>query len=232
MTSLGRDSLPRIEVSREVPRRGAPISRRWAMKRALLMVAALLLLPASAALADESGFRYFGSAGKSSDPQNPANDVVRIQTSASPPVAGGVSRRLGDKVPDLDNQLSVKYFMQAGTCQLGSPRYQLAIDTDGDGNSNGNAFGYLGLTPSFICPTATNNWEYEDLTDADLEWDITQFGGPFYNTWDQVEAFFVAFPNHKVLRGALVQDPYDMTAFYDNITIGNGTLSDPKHGPS
>ncbi|MGH3118109.1 MAG: hypothetical protein ACRDQ2_13550, partial [Gaiellales bacterium] len=76
----------------------------------------------------------------------------------------------------------------------------LAIDRDGDGDSDGAAFGYVGTFPNFdTCPQET--WIYEDFTGGDTitgpgpfpspprttpneekEWDLTQFGGPFYNT--------------------------------------------------
>ena len=45
----------------------------------------------------------------------------------------------GVKISTLTNQLQLKYFFPARTCAGGSPRFQLAIDTDGDGVSNGNA---------------------------------------------------------------------------------------------
>lgn len=139
------------------------------------------------------------------------------------------------KVWDLDNQLSVRHRFQAPhSCGVGSPRMALAIDRDGDGDSDGNAFGYFGLSPNFLaCPPET--WWSEDFTGAgdplisatalfpsanppgvpgapgpepneELEWDLTQFGGSFYNTWSQVEAFFAAHPNHRVCAARYVED--------------------------
>jgi hypothetical protein len=151
---------------------------------------------------DDGEFRLGGTAQHARDPENQANEVIRIRTDQAPEF-GTVSRKLGVRVPQLDNLLSVKaWFESPKTCIGGSPRFQLAIDTDGNGQSNGNAFGYFGTSPNFAaCPM--NTWLYEDLTgggdsitglgptpstgfatpNEELEWDLTQFGGAFYNTW-------------------------------------------------
>lgn len=71
------------------------------------------------------------------------------------------------------------------TCGLGSPRVSLAIDRDGDGDSDGNAFGYLGTSPAFAaCPQRT--WLFEDFTGGDS---ITGPGpSPSINTIGGAEA--------------------------------------------
>ena len=104
------------------------------------------------------------------------------------------------KIDYLSDQIQIKYYFVAPhTCGVGTPRIFLTIDTDGDGKSNGNAFGYIGAPPEFG-PCATNTWRFEDLTDMETRWDLTQFGGAFYNTWQEVVAFFdTLYPNHTVL---------------------------------
>lgn len=71
-------------------------------------------------------------------------------------------------------------------------------------------------------------WRVNDMTDSVQRWDITQFGGPFYNTFADIVAFFAAFPNHKVVSGSLVQDAFTSVmqglAYYDDIQIGRRTL--------
>lgn len=197
----------------------------------ILAVALLLLAFAPPAPAGH-GQKYtlFGTAQDAQDPQNTANDVLLINTTGS--AFGGAVRGLNVPVSVLRNQLQFKAFFTSGrSCGGGSPRIQLAIDTDGNGVSNGNAFGYFGPSPNFT-GCATNMWQYEDFTDGELEWDLTQFGGPFYNSWSDVEAFFAAFPNHMVLRGSLVDDTFVGSpagagvAYYDLVTIGNRTLED------
>jgi hypothetical protein len=159
------------------------------------------------------------------------------------------------KVWDLDNQLEVRHrFRAPHSCGVGSPRMALAIDRDGDGDSDGNAFGYFGASPAFAgCPPET--WWHEDFTGAgdplitgvplfpsvnpigvpgdpgpvpneELEWDITQFGGPFYNTWSMVEAFFALQPNHRVCAARYVDDfgAPPGTGHADLIVMGDAVL--------
>jgi hypothetical protein len=148
------------------------------------------------------GFLLGGTAQLDEDPENPANDVIRIRTNM-PPFFGTVSRTVNVKIDKLDNMLEFKAWFYVGvaepvgkSCVGGAPRLQLAIDLNGDGSSDGNAFGYFGPSPSFtLCPQ--NTWLYEDLTGGDgitglgpipstgfmtpneeTEWDLTQFFCP------------------------------------------------------
>lgn len=173
------------------------------------------------------GLLPFGNAQAAMDPLDPTNHVWLINTLPDESF-GGLSTNLNVKIDDLDDKLSLEFFLLGMECVGGSPRIQLRVDTDGDGNSNGNAFGYLGATNNafeYICPQ--ESWTFEDLTDSNLHWDLTQFGGGFTNSWDDTETFFnTNFPSHKVLRGTLVADefgpPPNMQgfSFYDDITIG------------
>jgi hypothetical protein len=146
---------------------------------------------------DQSGFFLGGTAQIAEDPENPANDVIRIDTGAAP-FFGTVSRRVSAKIHQLDNMLSFKaWFQGTKTCIGGAPRLQLAIDLNGDGEPEGNAHGYFGPSPSFAgCPP--NTWLFEDLTgggdtvtglgplpstgqatpNEEAEWDLTQFVCP------------------------------------------------------
>lgn len=200
------------------------------------------------------GWLLGGTAQLATDPENQQNDVIRIRTDVAP-FFGTVSRRVDVKVDKLDNMLEFKSWFDMAlpgkSCIGGAPRFQLAIDTNGDGVPNGNAFGYFGASPNFTgCPQET--WLYEDLTGAgdffitggvlapstgrtfpneELEWDLTQFGGAFYNTWSQVETFFAARPLHLVCSVALVDDTFGApmmsgTAYYDLISGGRSTWVD------
>jgi hypothetical protein len=228
------------------------------------LIVALLGLPT--ARADDNGkgkhndrvFFLSGTAQHDRDPENPKNQVIRLTSvfdPANPSRAqyGAIARvfKSDVKVWDLDNQLEAKaWFREPHTCGVGSPRMALAIDRDGDGRSDGNAFGYLGTSPSFTaCPQRT--WIYEDFTGGDtitgpgltpslntlggaqpggppneeLEWDLTQFGGSFYNTWSQVETFFAVHPKHRVCAARYVEDfgAPPGTSYADIITMGNAT---------
>src|SRR5678815_4989787 len=102
------------------------------------------------------------------DPQNLTNDVISVLTTQAYPAGIGVALRNtppGFKIAALTNQLQLKYYFPTRSCGGGSPRIQIAIDTDGDGISNGNAFGYVGHT-GFGGGCVTGAWDFVDMTDA------------------------------------------------------------------
>jgi hypothetical protein len=166
------------------------------------------------------------------DPQNLTNDVISVLTTTAYPAGIGVAFRNtppGFKIAALTNQLQLKYFFPARSCGGGSPRIQIAIDTDGNGSSNGNAFGYVGHT-GFGGGCLTNVWDFVDMTDnVPARWDLTQFGLGYHN-WPTAVAAINTFPNHKVLSGSLVDDSCSFSmpscgqAYYDLFTFENRTL--------
>jgi hypothetical protein len=205
--------------------------KRFVMISALTLAIAIpQLVGVTAAVATEpsssGGWLLAGTAVLATDPENSANDVVKIQTNApSGPFFGQVSRTVNVKINKLDNMLEFKArFTAPKSCAGGSPRIQLAIDTDGNGVSNGNAFGAFGAATGFNnCLPGT--WLYEDLTGGDtiggvlpstgqttpneaFEWNLSpEFGVLLPLTWSQVEAFFNDnHPNHKVCTVALIDD--------------------------
>jgi hypothetical protein len=218
------------------------------MRRLALLIAVLLVGAPTAAIAngDENGnggFLLGGTAQHAQDPENPANDVIRVSTLTSP-FFGTVSRTLNVKIMALDNQVEWKsYFVAPKTCVGGSPRMQLAIDLNGDGTSDGNAFGNFGPGP-FGTGCVSNIWDYQDLTDLAPRWDVTQLTGlgeiptplpgnvnPFLVPWDLLETLVSAFPNHLVCTGQLTDDTFGIPgmsgiAYYDLISIGNETWND------
>jgi hypothetical protein len=105
---------------------------------------------------DGQKFKLFGAAQDDIDPDNPDNEVISTNITLPTPFFGGVFRDLppGTKIEMLDNQLEAKYrFSMGRSCGGGSPRIQLAIDLNGDGTSDGNAFGYFAV-PSLRLPDA------------------------------------------------------------------------------
>jgi hypothetical protein len=217
------------------------------MKRLALLIAVFLVGAPTAAIAngddDDDGFLLGGTAQHAQDPENPANDVIRISTVA-PGSFGTVSRKLNVKIMALDNQVEWKsYFVAPKTCVGGSPRMQLAIDLNGDGTSDGNAHGNFGPLP-FGAGCVPNVWTYQDLTDAAPRWDVTQLTGPgeiptplpgnvnpFLVPWDLLETLVSAFPRHLVCTGQLTDDTFGIPgmsgfAYYDLISIGNETWND------
>jgi hypothetical protein len=205
------------------------------MRKYLSTVAALTALLIVAlngfSLAEEGGtqgakFRLFGGAEDSVDPENPTNDVVRVNNTGTP---ANILRDLhkGTRAEDIDNQVQLKYFFEPGkTCTLGTPRVDLAIDEDGDGDFDGNAFGYLGDKP-FGGGCLSGQWVFEDMTNNQAKWDLSQVGGAMTNTYDQMEAFLAAtHPNYQILYGSVTEDPYPTppaagVTYYDGVVIGN-----------
>jgi hypothetical protein len=169
------------------------------------------------------------------DPQNLTNDVISVLTTTSFPAGIGVAFRNtppGFKIAALDHQINVKYYFPnpPRTCAGGSPRVQVRIDRDGDGISDGNAFGYVGHAP-FGTGCITGEWDIIDMTDNIGRWDLSQFGGGMTMTWDLAEAFITTtFPNHRVVSGSLVDDSCSFAptscgqAYYDLFTYENRTL--------
>jgi hypothetical protein len=252
----------------DATQRSRKTGRRLARGVVLLALAVLVAVPVAGADwwkdGDDRVFYLVGTARVDRDPENPENFVVRLRSAFDPadPAAAesGAIVRVFDRrveVWDLDNQLEAKaWFREPHSCGIGSPRMSLAIDRDGDGDSDGNAFGYVGTSPGFVaCPMRT--WLYEDFTGGDsitgagplpsanppgvpgepggppneeLEWDLTQFGGPFYNSWSQVEVFFAAQPEHRVCAARYVEDfgAPPGTSYADLVTMGNAVLEGPE----
>ncbi|MGH7477310.1 MAG: hypothetical protein ACRELD_13640 [Longimicrobiales bacterium] len=168
------------------------------------------------------------------DPQNPTNDVISVTTAAT--VIGVAVRNLppGIKITAFENQLNLKYFFPARSCAGGSPRIQIAIDRDGDGTFDGNAFGYVGHAP-FGTGCITAEWDIIDMTDQIGRWDLSQLEGGMTMTWDQAETFVTTtYPEHRVLSGSLVDDSCGFAAgscgeaYYDLVTVENRTLENDQ----
>jgi hypothetical protein len=117
-----------------------------------LVVAVVSVLAGSTATAmaagnapvHELGFSRFGDAKK-------VKDGVRLRSDATvAPGYGGVDFRLEDPVAFGGiTRLQAAFDPTDDACGAGSPRFQLNIDTDGDGNSDANVFVYAGTLPSF-----------------------------------------------------------------------------------
>jgi hypothetical protein len=175
------------------------------------------------------------------DPQNPANDVIAINTTGG--VIGAVVRNLppGTHITALDDRINLRYFfpeLQSSSgwprnCDGGAPRIQLAFDLDGDGDFDANARGYVGHA-QYGLGCVTGAWDFNDMTDGLARWDLWSLGGEEYQlstTWDEMEAFVATrYPNHRVLSGALVDDSGGYAwaavgqAYYDHFTMGDRTL--------
>ncbi len=201
------------------------------MKRLLLGLAlvGMVIFATSAFTVSANGdcnFTLFRDMQTDLDPENASNEVVSIDPETLGDF-GGIRKTLpaGTKAEDIDNQVNLKYYHVAPkTCTLGSPRIQLAIDSDSDGDFDYNAFGYVGNAP-FGAGCLSNVWDFNDMTDNVGRWDLSQGGGGQTLTWDAMELFLAATnPNYQILRGTLVEDGYLGKSYYDLITIGDCTF--------
>jgi len=118
--------------------------------------------------------------------------VLLVESDVSEAVPYGAieytPRRRGKNVLELDElkQLSVTYQIIAGGAGGGSPRFSIGLDTDGDGELNGNVFVYVGDPPNFTSGTTGLISSGNLLADGELRFDATQVGGTFYMSYDEV----------------------------------------------
>lgn len=206
------------------------------------LAAVLVLLGGSAALADHEGrgepgdegsvFELFGSAQDDVDPQNPANEVISIDTTGGK--IGGATRVVRAPIESLDDQVELKYLFVGRTCGGGSPRITLLVSTDGDDHdAEVIAHGHVGPFPVFTGCTP-GVWRYEDLTDDQPRWEVNPSsvlppGSSFVVPWSVLET---ALAGSEVIRGLIVDDSGGFfpaaagCGYYELVSIGAGTLSD------
>ena len=198
----------------------------------LLAVAGASPVAAQGDDADSCTFVLGGVARETQDPQNADNDVVSINTTGGAVGTASLDLDEGVQAEELDNRLSLNYLLIDRTCAGGSPRIQLAIDTDGDGDFDANAFGYLGSLP-FGGGCTTGAWTTQDMTDDVARWDLSQLGGGMTLTFDQMETFLAALPgDYQILSATLADDSASFApgaagqAYYDALRVGDCTLED------
>lgn len=189
-------------------------------------------------------FKLLGNATDTRDLENAFNEVISTnpqllplaqQTPDCAPFCstfGSAYKKFGDhvKIHMLTNMIGVKYFFPPSrTCSGGSPRVQLGMDRNGDGQFDGNAFGYVGHGP-FGAGCVSGTWDYVDLTDdVPFRWDLTQLGLGYHNWPTAVAAVNTTYPQHRVLHAVLVDDSGWAAggagcAYYDLFTAGMRTL--------
>lgn len=121
--------------------------------------------------------------------------------------------------------LSAVYSFPIGTYGGGSPRFEIPLDTSGDGISDGSIFAYFGTPPNFTdTPPAgffsTGNFILDLAT---THWDLTQFGGLFYGTYGEA---LTLLGLARVLDVELVVDGGwrgDQLMLVDSFTVNDDT---------
>ena len=135
----------------------------------------------------------------------------------------------GDMDFDDIAQLSADFNVTDTFCGGGSPRFQIAIDMNGDGEfkqpTDGNVFVYFGPFPNFTdCPL--NSWQSTGnlIGATDLRFDTSQVGGTFYDSYANA---LTLVGDKAVLGISLVVDSGWMgsqVVLVDNVAINNFQL--------
>lgn len=129
------------------------------------------------------------------------------------------------------NKLSFDAYYTAGSCGGGSPRVSLAIDTDGNGASNGNLNAYAGPHPTYTgCPNGV--WSHYDLLDGASRFEGQQLGIGWGITLQQAIAALP--PTARALSANFIWDSSWMFPEYsvsvDNLRVNGALLDEPGHG--
>jgi len=80
--------------------------------------------------------------------------------------------------------LSTDFRRWDGDCGGGSPRFELGLDTNGDGELDGQIYIYLGQLYDFT--RCSNEWENTGnliFVGGDYRWDLSRFNGLFYSSY-------------------------------------------------
>lgn len=186
----------------------------------------LLALFLVAGVAVAASYTLFGDAMIVS-PGNASPHAVQIRSDATPGY-GGIDFEVpaGTTFADLD-QISTDFKIEADDfCVGGSPRFQIALDSDGDGDFDGNIFLYFG-PDSAGAPCVPGTWQNTgDFLDASRLVDATQLGGAFYEPYALALA---AYGSYDVLGISVVVDASwahfdgEQTSLIDNTNV-DGTL--------
>lgn len=180
------------------------------------------------------------AASRDYDPENPANEVVKFETSSAPVGIGVLAREVKPshdvKVWDLKNMISLKYYLVDRPCGAGSPRFQIRVESSQTRpalNGVANIFGYVGDQPfGGNCPMG--QWVYEDMTNATPKWELSQFlnaqGNPFtpgqmFSFQQVIDYFEELDPDHRVVGCSLVDDAgFEGTAYFDQVQCWDSTM--------
>jgi hypothetical protein len=181
------------------------------MKRFAILAALALVVSAawaSVALANTDSFRTFGGADRVSVEKrdNVWSLVSNTSNQSTADDFSGLATHLPKKTTFSDlRTLGTDYFVAEGGCLGGAPRFQIGLDTDGDGVRNGNLFVYIGHAPNFDCADAMGVWQSTGnlLESSDLRFDTSQLGGTFYDSYAHALA---AYGDAKITSLSLVVD--------------------------
>jgi hypothetical protein len=199
---------------------------RLTRKTSIFVAALVLALFCVGAALAAAGYSLFGDAQLVSPGYN-SNTAAQIRSDVTiPPNYGGVNFNVpaGLTVAGLNN-LSSDYKFTAGSCGLGSPRFQVNVTTPSNGTKNIQV--YFGPPPSYtLCPAGI--WSNTGNLAAPTNLvDATQLGGGFYEPYAAVQAVYGNYPVTGIQ--VVVDSGYAVggtqTALVDNIVINNAIFT-------
>lgn len=188
----------------------------------------ILAMPAFAALSHS----LFGDAAVVSGGNS--GQAVRLRSDANNGAGyGGIDIDAPSDLTFADlTTLSADYNVTDDDCGGGSPRFQINVDTNNDGTSDGNVFAYLGPSPSFTdCETGWQSSGNLIGNDDAGRFDFTQLGGPLGTYSDAPTAVM----NGTILGIQLVVDSSwssaatggdsEQTILADNVRVNSETIT-------
>jgi hypothetical protein len=175
-----------------------------------------------------NGYTLFGDAEYVSPGDGGSGRAVQIRSDASPGF-GGIDYDVpaGTTFANLDI-LSTDFMPELDDlCLGGSPRFQIGIDMDGDGDRDGNIFVYFGID-SASPPCVPGAWQNTtDLLNTGKLLDTSQLpGGTFYDLYDAALAKYGtrAVTGIQVVVDASWAHPDGEQTFLIDNTNVDGTL--------
>ena len=185
---------------------------------------------ASVALAASDSFATFGGAQQVELEKRDAVYALVSNTgnATSDDDYSGLAAHLPKKATFADlTQLSTDYFVRAGGCGGGAPRFSVGLDTDGDGTRNGSLHVYLGDAPSFGCASAVGVWKSTGnlIGNGDLRFDTSQLGGTFYDSYAHARS---AYGSARITSVSLVVDGGWAVGGVQDLLVDNPVVNDKK----
>lgn len=139
------------------------------------------------------------------------------------------------------NTLSTDYRRWNGDCGGGSPRFEIGLDTNGDGELDGRIFVHLG--PLYDFTNCAYEWQSTGnfiWLGGDYRWDLTQFNGLFYGSYrDAISQLGEAIICYIILVVdgswypyfvAPVTDPYKQIFQFDRVQVNNDVYNANQAG--
>lgn len=167
--------------------------RRGLFSLSIVGVLALTLALGVAYASHGGNYHLFGDAEIVSG-GNPGN-AVQIRSDADPGF-GGISYVIpsGTTFGSLETLMTDFRLEADDLCILGSPRFQIGIDTTGDGVRDANIFAYFGID-SAGAPCVPGTWQNTgDFLQTGRLLDTSQLpGGTFYDPYDSALAKYGSF---------------------------------------